>query len=81
MRPVPCAVAVGMALAALGANAQTPTTESELRELDDQLAGWRQAHGNLVPGGRFVVDVSMPNLAAYADSFTTEADKHKDAGT
>ncbi len=37
MRPVPCAVAVGMALAALGANAQTPTTESELRELGRQL--------------------------------------------
>jgi SAM-dependent methyltransferase len=39
--------------------------------LEDQLAAWRQAYANLAPGGRFVVDVSMPNLAAYADSFTT----------
>ncbi len=42
-----------------------------LLNLDDQIAAWRQAFDNLQPGGRFVVDVSMPNLAAYADSFTT----------
>jgi SAM-dependent methyltransferase len=42
-----------------------------LLSLEDQVAAWRNAHGNLQPGGRFVVDVSMPNLAAYADSFTT----------
>lgn len=39
-----------------------------LLSLDDQLAAWRTAHANLAPGGRFAVDVSMPNLAAYADS-------------
>ena len=36
--------------------------------LDDQLAAWGRAHANLVPGGRFVVDVVMPDLAVYADS-------------
>jgi SAM-dependent methyltransferase len=39
-----------------------------LLTLDDQLAAWSRAHANLVPGGRFVVDVVMPDLAAYADS-------------
>src|SRR4029077_14051631 len=39
-----------------------------LLTLDDQLAAWARAHANLVPGGRFVVDVVMPDLAAYADS-------------
>lgn len=39
-----------------------------LLSLDDQLAAWGRAHDNLVPGGRFVVDVVMPDLAAFAES-------------
>jgi len=42
-----------------------------LLTLEDQLLAWKRAYTNLAPGGRFVVDVSMPNLAVYADSFTT----------
>lgn len=42
-----------------------------LLALEDQLAAWRTAYENLRAGGRFVVDVSMPDLAAYADSFAT----------
>src|SRR5262249_46439635 len=41
---------------------------SHLLALDDQLAAWRRAHANLSPGGRFAVDVAMPDLAAYAES-------------
>jgi SAM-dependent methyltransferase len=44
---------------------------AHLLTLDDQIAAWRCAWGNLVPGGRFVVDLTMPNLAAYADSMQT----------
>lgn len=44
-----------------------------LLALDDQLAAWRQAYDNLVPGGRFVVDVVMGDLGAYADSFRRPA--------
>ena len=44
------------------------STLSHLLSLDDQLATWRQAWRNLAPGGRFVVDVTMPDLATYADS-------------
>lgn len=40
-----------------------------LLTLDDQIAAWRNAYENLKPGGRFVVDVTMPDLASYADSF------------
>src|SRR5688572_10257282 len=40
-----------------------------LLTLEDQLKSWRRAYDNLATGGRFVVDVSMPDLAAYADSF------------
>ena len=40
-----------------------------LLTLEDQLATWRSAYDNLVPGGRFIVDVTMPDLSAYADSF------------
>lgn len=39
-----------------------------LLTLEDQLAAWRCAYQNLVPGGRFIVDVTMPDLSAYADS-------------
>src|SRR5271170_5689565 len=38
--------------------------------LKDQLATWRTALDNLLPGGRFVVEVLMPNLAIFADSFS-----------
>ena len=44
-----------------------------LLTLEDQLAAWRQAYDNLLPGGRFVVDVTMPNLGSYVDSFRTPA--------
>ena len=38
--------------------------------LHDQIATWRTAFDNLLPGGRFVVEVLMPNLAIFADSFS-----------
>lgn len=44
---------------------------AHLLTLEDQLAAWRRAHENVVPGGRFVVDLVMPNLVAYADSLQT----------
>ena len=44
---------------------------SHLVALDDQIAAWRAAWDNLREGGRFVVDLTMPNLAAYADSMQT----------
>jgi SAM-dependent methyltransferase len=44
---------------------------AHLLALDDQIAAWRCAWDNLVAGGRFVVDLTMPNLAAYADSMQT----------
>ena len=44
---------------------------THLLTLDDQIAEWRRAHDNLTPGGRFVVDLVMPNLPAYADSMQT----------
>lgn len=40
-----------------------------LLTLEDQLAAWRQAFDNLVPGGRFVIDVTMADLGSYVDSF------------
>lgn len=40
-----------------------------LLTLDDQLAAWRCAFENLVPGGRFIVDVAMADLNGYAGSF------------
>ena len=42
---------------------------SHVLELDDQIAIFKRCHANLDPGGRFIVEVTMPNLAAYADSF------------
>lgn len=42
---------------------------SHLLELQDQLEVWRRAFHNLAPGGRFVVETSMPSFSAYADSF------------
>ncbi len=44
---------------------------THLLTLDDQITAWTRAHRNLVPGGRFVVDLVMPNLPAYADSMQT----------
>ena len=41
---------------------------SHLLTLDDQLTAWGRAFGNLNPGGRFVADLTMPNLPAYAES-------------
>jgi SAM-dependent methyltransferase len=41
---------------------------THLLSLDDQLAVWRRAFDNLRPGGRFVVDVTMPDLKAYAEA-------------
>jgi SAM-dependent methyltransferase len=44
---------------------------SHLLTLEDQLATWSRAHGNLAPGGRFLVDLAMPDLAAFAESMQT----------
>jgi SAM-dependent methyltransferase len=44
---------------------------AHLLTLDDQIAAWRCAYDNLAAGGRFVADLTMPNLPAYADSMQT----------
>ena len=44
---------------------------SHLLTLDDQLAAWACARANLTPGGRFVADLTMPNLPVYAESMQT----------
>jgi SAM-dependent methyltransferase len=44
---------------------------SHLLALDDQIAAWTSVFENLSPGGRFVVDLVMPNLAVYAESMQT----------
>jgi SAM-dependent methyltransferase len=44
---------------------------SHLLELDDQIAAWSRARSNLASGGRFVADVTMPDLGAYAESMHT----------
>ena len=44
---------------------------SHLLTIDDQLAAWRTAHANLEAGGRFVADLTMPNLTVYAESMQT----------
>ena len=44
---------------------------SHLLALEDQIAAWRCAWDSLANCGRFVVDLTMPNLAAYADSLQT----------
>jgi SAM-dependent methyltransferase len=43
---------------------------SHVLELDDQIAIFHQCYANLSPGGRFIVEVNMPNMAAYYDSFS-----------
>ena len=49
----------------------TCSSITHLLTLDDQLAVWKRAFNLLLPGGRFVVDMTMPNLRAFADSFQT----------
>jgi SAM-dependent methyltransferase len=44
---------------------------SHLLTLDDQVAAWRCAWDGLADEGRFIVDLTMPNLATYADSMQT----------
>jgi SAM-dependent methyltransferase len=44
---------------------------SHLLTLDDQIASWRCAWDSLADGGRFVVDLTMPDLSAYAGSLQT----------
>jgi len=47
------------------------STMAHVLELEDQLAVWRSAYRSLAAGGRFVVDLTMPNLTAYADSMAS----------
>jgi len=42
---------------------------SHLLTLQEQLTVWNQCRRNLRPGGRFVVEITMPNMATFADSF------------
>lgn len=49
----------------------TCSSITHLLTLDDQLAVWRRAFALLNPGGRFVIDVTMPNLRAFAESLQT----------
>lgn len=44
---------------------------SHMLTIEDQLAVWSRAHDNLAPGGRFVADLTMPNLPVYAESMQT----------
>jgi SAM-dependent methyltransferase len=44
---------------------------THLLTLEDQLAVWRNAFDHLGPGGRFIVDVTMPDLGAYVESLRT----------
>jgi ubiquinone/menaquinone biosynthesis C-methylase UbiE len=46
----------------------TCSSITHLLSLEDQLATWRGAAAVLRPGGRLVVDVTMPNLRAFAES-------------
>jgi hypothetical protein len=41
---------------------------SHLLTLDDQIAAWQCASDNLTDDGRFVVDLTMPNMAVFAES-------------
>lgn len=47
------------------------STMAHVLELDDQLAVWRTAAASLRPGGRFVVDLTMPNLRTCVDSMAS----------
>jgi SAM-dependent methyltransferase len=44
---------------------------THLQSIDDQLALWTNAFDQLEPGGRFVVDITVPDLSAYAESLRT----------
>ena len=44
---------------------------THLLTLDEQIAVWRAASGHLSPGGRFVIDITMPDLGACAESQRT----------
>jgi SAM-dependent methyltransferase len=39
-------------------------------DLEDQLTVWKICRDNLRPGGRLLVEVTMPNMASFADSFS-----------
>lgn len=41
---------------------------THLQSIDDQLALWATAFEHLEPGGRFALDVTLPDLTAYAES-------------
>ena len=44
---------------------------SQLLTLNDPLATWQRTFDNLAPGGRFVADLTMPDLPGYAESMQT----------
>ena len=44
---------------------------SHLLSVDEQIAAWRRAYENLAAGGRFIADLTMPNLVVYAESMQT----------
>ena len=44
---------------------------AHLLSLDDQLAVWETAGAHLLPGGRFIVDITMPELASLSESQRT----------
>jgi SAM-dependent methyltransferase len=43
---------------------------SHVLSLEDQLAVWKTCHDNLRPDGRLLVEITMPNMASFADSYT-----------
>jgi SAM-dependent methyltransferase len=49
----------------------TCSSITHLLTLDDQLTVWRRAFALLNAGGRFVIDVTMPNLRAFVESLQT----------
>jgi trans-aconitate methyltransferase len=44
---------------------------THLLTLEDQLAVWRRAYDHLETGGRFVIDITMPDFGACAESLRT----------
>jgi SAM-dependent methyltransferase len=44
---------------------------THLLTLEDQLAVWHNAFDHLKPAGRFIIDVTMPDLGAYVESLRT----------
>lgn len=49
----------------------TCSSITHLLTLEDQLAVWQRAFELLADGGRFVVDMTMPNLQAFGESLQT----------